>query len=137
MRIAVIPARGGSERIPRKNIKAFCGKPMLAWPIEVALASKLFDHVIVSTDDAEIAEVARASGAEVPFVRPDALSGAHTGTTEVMGHAVGWARDAGWEIDAACCVYATAASIAWRSNRATGGLPLLRPRSPRRSIGRS
>ena len=68
--IAVIPARGGSKRIPRKNIKDFCGKPMIAWSIEAATASGLFDHIIVSTDDAEIAEVAKEWGAEVPFMRP-------------------------------------------------------------------
>jgi N-acylneuraminate cytidylyltransferase len=70
MRLAVIPARGGSKRIPRKNIKDFHGKPMIAWPIMAAIESKCFDHIIVSTDDAEIAEVAKSYGAEVPFIRP-------------------------------------------------------------------
>lgn len=67
MNLAVIPARGGSKRIPRKNIKEFCGKPMIAWSIKIAFKSRLFDHVIVTTDDDEIAEVARGHGAEVPF----------------------------------------------------------------------
>ena len=70
MKLAVIPARGGSKRIPRKNIKLFGGKPMIAWSIEAAIQSGCFDRIIVSTDDAEIADVARAYGAEVPFVRP-------------------------------------------------------------------
>ena len=80
MKLAVIPARGGSRRIPRKNIKLFCGRPMIAWSIEAALQSACFDQIIVSTDDAEIAEVARQHGAEVPFVRPAELSDDRTGT---------------------------------------------------------
>lgn len=108
MRIAIIPARGGSKRIPRKNIKDFCGKPMIAWSIEVAKASGLFDHVIVSTDDNEIAEVAKQWGAEVPFMRPAELSNDYTGTTEVIAHATQWALDRGLEVDAVCCIYATA-----------------------------
>lgn len=108
MKIAVIPARGGSKRIPRKNVKRFCGKPMLAWSIEAAKASGLFDHIIVSTDDAEIAEVAKQWGAEVPFMRPAALSDDHTGTTEVIAHATRWAVDQGWPVTVVCCIYATA-----------------------------
>lgn len=73
MNLAIIPARGGSKRIPRKNIRDFCGKPMIAWSIEAARASGLFEHIVVSTDDDEIAEVARAHGAEVPFRRPAEL----------------------------------------------------------------
>ena len=75
MKIAVIPARGGSKRIPRKNVRQFCGKPLLAYPIDICLQSGLFKHVIVSTDSEEIAEVARACGAEVPFMRPPELAG--------------------------------------------------------------
>jgi pseudaminic acid cytidylyltransferase len=86
--IAVIPARGGSQRIPRKNIKAFGGRPMIAWSIEAALACGLFDQVVVSTDDAEIAEVARAHGAQVPFMRPAALADHHTPTRPVVLHAL-------------------------------------------------
>jgi pseudaminic acid cytidylyltransferase len=111
MRIAVIPARGGSKRIPRKNIKIFCGKPMIAWSIEVAVASGLFDKVVVSTDDAEIVKVARNWGAEVPFIRPAALSGDYAGTTEVIAHATQWALDDGLDVDAVCCIYATAPLI--------------------------
>lgn len=108
MKIAVIPARGGSKRIPRKNIKDFCGKPMIAWSIEAAKASRLFDHIIVSTDDAEIAEVAKQWGAEIPFMRPDELSDDYAGTTEVIAHAVQWAINQGFDVDAVCCLYATA-----------------------------
>ncbi len=108
MRIAVIPARGGSKRIPRKNIKPFAGKPMIAWSIEVAKASGLFDRVFVSTDDAEIAELAKQWGAEVPFMRPDELSNDYAGTTEVISHATQWALEQGLDVDAVCCIYATA-----------------------------
>lgn len=111
MRIAVIPARGGSKRIPRKNIKQFYGKPMIAWSIEAARSSGLFEHVIVSTDDAEIAEVAKQYGAEVPFMRPDELSNDHVGTTAVIAHATQWALDQGFEVTAVCCIYATAPFI--------------------------
>lgn len=108
MKIAVIPARGGSKRIPRKNIRDFRGKPMIAWSIEAARAAGLFDHIIVSTDDAEITAIARACGAEVPFVRPPELSDDHAGTTPVIAHATRWAMDQGWPLEAVCCVYATA-----------------------------
>lgn len=111
MKIAVIPARGGSKRIPRKNIKPFCGKPMIAWSIEAANSSGLFEHVIVSTDDAEIAEVARQWGAEVPFMRPEELANDHAGTTPVIAHATQWALDQGFAVAAVCCIYATAPFI--------------------------
>ena len=108
MRLAVIPARGGSKRIPRKNIKQFCGKPMIAWSIAAAHASGCFDRIIVSTDDAEIAEIAKAHGAEAPFMRPPELSDDHTGTTPVIAHAVAWQNAAGEQVCNACCIYATA-----------------------------
>jgi N-acylneuraminate cytidylyltransferase len=108
MKIAVIPARGGSKRIPRKNIKLFCGKPMIAWSIEAAKNSDLFDRIIVSTDDAEIAEVAKQCGAEVPFMRPAQLSNDFAGTTEVIAHATQWVLNQGFNVDAVCCIYATA-----------------------------
>lgn len=111
MKIAVIPARGGSKRIPRKNIKNFCGKPMIAWSIEAAKASALFDRIFVSTDDAEIADIAKQWGAEVPFMRPAELSNDYAGTTEVIAHATQWALDQGLELDAVCCIYATAPFI--------------------------
>ena len=109
MDIAILPARGGSKRIPRKNIRDFCGRPMIAWPIATALASGLFKRVMVSTDDDEIAEVARKSGAEVPFVRPVEFADDHSDTTSVIVHALSWAIEAGWEVEAACCIYPTAA----------------------------
>ena len=108
MKLAIIPARGGSKRIPLKNIKPFCGKPMIAWSIEAALQSACFDQVIVSTDDAEIAEVARRWGAAVPFVRPAELSDDHTGTIPVIRHAIEWFNRQGQSVEQACCLYATA-----------------------------
>lgn len=108
MRLAVIPARGGSKRIPRKNIKLFGGKPMIAWSIEAAIQSGCFERIVVSTDDNEIAEVARAHGADVPFVRPPELSDDHTGTIPVIAHAVQWQNDTGPAATQVCCIYATA-----------------------------
>lgn len=104
----MIPARGGSKRIPRKNIRFFLGKPMIVWSIEAAIASGCFDKVVVSTDDADIASIALKSGAEVPFLRPDSLSDDYTSSTAVVRHAVSWLLSAGWSIDMACCIYATA-----------------------------
>jgi pseudaminic acid cytidylyltransferase len=108
VRLAVIPARGGSKRIPQKNIRDFCGKPIISYTIATAKTCGLFDHVIVSTDDAEIAEVARRFGAEAPFVRPRELSDDFTGTNAVVKHAVLWFRDRGTPVTEACCMYATA-----------------------------
>lgn len=108
MRVCVIPARGGSKRIPRKNVKPFAGKPMIAHSIEAAKAVGLFDRIVVSTDDAEIAEVARAFGAEAPFVRPAELSNDFAGTHEVVGHTVRWLAEHGAPSTHACCIYATA-----------------------------
>lgn len=105
MKIAVIPARGGSKRIPRKNIKDFCGKPMIAWSIEAAQKSKLFDHIIVSTDDEEIAKIAREYGAETPFKRPLGLADDLTPTVPVIAHAVEACNALGWAVDYACCIY--------------------------------
>jgi pseudaminic acid cytidylyltransferase len=111
MRIAVIPARGASKRIPLKNIKSFCGKPMIAWSIEVARSSGLFEHIIVSTDDTEIADVAKMCGAEVPYKRPEELSNDHAGVTPVIAHATQWALDQGLDLSAVCCIYAAAPFI--------------------------
>ncbi len=108
MKLAIIPARGGSKRIPRKNIKLFCAKPMIAWSIEAALQSGCFDQIIVSTDDEEIAEVARHYGATVPFMRPAQLSDDHTGTIPVIRHAIEWFNAQGQPVAHACCLYATA-----------------------------
>lgn len=108
MRLAVIPARGGSKRIPRKNIKPFGGKPMIVWSIETAMQSGCFDRIIVSTDDTEIADVARSHGAEVPFMRPPELSDDHTGTIPVIAHAIQWQNENGPLATEVCCIYATA-----------------------------
>lgn len=108
MRVAIIPARGGSKRIPRKNIKDFGGKPIIAWSIEAALASNCVDRVIVSTDDDEIAKVAREWGSEVPFMRSSELSDDHTGTIPVVAHAIRWLEQHGTSPTEVCCIYATA-----------------------------
>ena len=108
MKLCVIPARGGSKRIPRKNIRNFFGKPMIAWSIEAAQASGCFDQIIVSTDDEEIADVAQQWGAEVPFMRPAHLADDLAGTTPVVTHAVNWHQAHGSELTAVCCLYATA-----------------------------
>ncbi|PUA45986.1 pseudaminic acid cytidylyltransferase [Pseudomonas protegens] len=106
--VAIIPARGGSKRIARKNLKAFDGVPMLARSIDKALSSGLFRQVVVSTDDPEIAELALACGAEVPFIRPPALADDFTGTAAVIVHALQALREQGREYEYACCIYATA-----------------------------
>ena len=105
MKLAVIPARGGSKRIPRKNIREFAGKPMIAHAIDAALRCGLFDHVLVSTDDDEIASIAIAHGAEVPFRRPAELADDHTPTVPVVAHAIQACRNMGWPVTHACCIY--------------------------------
>ncbi len=111
MNVAIIPARGGSKRIPRKNIKDFCGKPMIAWSIEAARQSERFARIVVSTDDPEIAEIAVQWGAEVPFMRPAALSDDHTGTLPVIHHATEWFIQQNEPAEHVCCIYATAPFI--------------------------
>jgi len=106
--IAIIPARGGSKRIPRKNIKDFFGKPLIAYSIEVALASNLFEKVVVTTDDKEIAKIAQEYGAEVPFLRPEKLSDDFSGTADVIEHAVSVLESKGEYYDYVCTIYATA-----------------------------
>lgn len=108
MKLAVIPARGGSKRIPRKNIRPFLGRPMIAYTIDVALESGLFDRVLVSTDDGEIAAVAKEIGVEAPFVRPPELSDDFATTAAVIAHAIDWQRDNGEAATSVCCLYATA-----------------------------
>lgn len=124
MRLAVIPARGESKRIPRKNIKAFCGKPIIAWSIEAAEASACFDRIIVSTDDREIAETALEYGAEAPFLRPAELCDDHTPTAPVIAHAIHWHRDQGLEPEHVCCIYATAPFV--QAADLSAGLSLLK-----------
>ncbi|MER2492160.1 pseudaminic acid cytidylyltransferase [Catenovulum sediminis] len=108
MNIAIIPARGGSKRIPKKNIRPFAGKPLIAHSIQVAQQAKIFDHIMVSTDSDEIAEVARAYGAEVPFIRPENLADDFTGTRPVTNHAIQYYLKQGINLKYACCIYATA-----------------------------
>jgi pseudaminic acid cytidylyltransferase len=105
MNIAIIPARGGSKRIPRKNIKLFGGKPMIAYAITAAKNSGLFDHVLVSTDDTEIAAIANELGAETPFVRPAELANDFTATVPVVAHAIQACEALGWSFDNVCCIY--------------------------------
>ena len=106
-RIAVLPARGGSKRIPRKNIKAFCGKPLICYSIEAALESGLFSRVVVSTDCEEVAGVAADAGAEVPFMRPVELASDQAGTFPVVRHAIGEVCEQISSNDV-CCIYPTA-----------------------------
>ena len=107
MRVAVIPARGGSKRIPRKNIRTFVGQPIIVWPIKAALSSGLFDKVVVSTDDAEIAEVARDAGASVPFMRPENLSDDFADTKSVVRHAISELKLETEPEVQVCCIYPT------------------------------
>jgi pseudaminic acid cytidylyltransferase len=106
--IAIIPARGGSKRIPRKNVREFCGKPMIAWSIAVALEAKAFDAVLVSTDDEEIAAIAEASGAQAPFRRPADLATDQAPTLPVIAHAMRWFEEHRGPVRFACCIYPTA-----------------------------
>ena len=106
--IAIIPARGGSKRIPNKNIKLFAGKPIISYSIKAAQETNLFDRIIVSTDSGEIAEVAKTCGAEIPFIRPAELSDDFTATVPVLLHALNWLNAHESASDYFCCVYATA-----------------------------
>lgn len=106
--VAIIPARGGSKRIKNKNIKLFNGKPLIAYSIEAAIGSNLFDQVVVSTDCPEIAKLSQELGAAVPFMRPESLSDDFTGTREVISHAIESMQEDGLNIEYCCCIYATA-----------------------------
>lgn len=106
--VAIITARGGSKRIPRKNIKEFLGKPIIVYSIEAALTSGIFDEVMVSTDDEEIAEIAKKAGADIPFMRSDELANDYATTTDVIGEVLKSYKEIGKEFDYACCIYPTA-----------------------------
>lgn len=110
-RLAIITARGGSKRIPRKNIKEFCGKPILAYSIEAAIASGMFDTVMVSTDDEEIAEIAKQYGAQVPFYRSEATSNDYATTNDVILEVLDEYEKRGETFELACCIYPTAPFI--------------------------
>jgi len=105
MKLAVIPARGGGKRIPRKNVRPFAGKPMIGYAIAAAQASGVFDDIVVSTDDPEIAEVARGLGAQVPFMRPTELAGDLTPTLPVVSHAITQMQALGRRPEQVCCIY--------------------------------
>lgn len=124
MKLAIIPARGGSKRIPRKNIKTFANKPMIAHAINAAIGSDLFDRVIVTTDDNEIAHIAREWGAETPFARPQELADDMTPTAPVIAHAIQACEGMGWHIDMACCIYPCVPFI--QENDLKGALELLK-----------
>lgn len=109
--VAIITARGGSKRIPRKNIKEFCGKPILAYSIEAALKSGLFDTVMVSTDDEEIAEIGKRYGAEVPFYRSEKTANDFATTNDVLLEVLEEYEKRGQHFDVACCIYPTAPFI--------------------------
>jgi pseudaminic acid cytidylyltransferase len=119
--LCIIPARGGSKRIPRKNIRLFHGRPIIAWPISTALESGCFDRVVVSTDDEEIAEVARKWGAEVPFLRPPELADDHTGTRAVLKHAVRELTGTATTVQVGC-IYATAVFVSCETLRSAVAL---------------
>jgi len=106
--LAIIPARGGSKRIPNKNIRLFSSKPLIAYSIQAALDANCFDKVIVSTDSEHIASVARECGAEVPFIRPEELSDDYVGTTAVTRHGIKAMQALGYDFEFTCCIYATA-----------------------------
>ena len=111
MNVAIIPARGGSKRILDKNIKDFCGKPIIAYSIRAAQESELFDRIIVSTDSKKIAEVASLLGAEIPFMRPQELSDDLTHTDPVILHALEWLLEKECDVNYVCCLYPTAPFI--------------------------
>ncbi len=107
-KLAIITARGGSKRIPRKNIKEFCGKPILCYSIEAAKKANVFDEIMVSTEDAEIAQVAKKAGASVPFFRSADTSGDYASTDDVIMEVLRSYQKIGQEFDAFCCIYPTA-----------------------------
>jgi pseudaminic acid cytidylyltransferase len=109
--VAIIPARGGSKRIPNKNMRPFAGKPMISYSIQAAQDTGVFDRVLVSTDSDDIAQIAMKLGAEAPFIRPPALSDDHTATAPVITHALEWLKANGTDATHACCIYATAPFI--------------------------
>lgn len=110
-KLAIITARGGSKRIPGKNIKSFCGKPIIAYSIESAIESGIFDQVMVSTDDVEIANIAKEAGAQVPFMRSKKTSDDYATTAEVVEEVLRMYFDAGKEFDYVCCIYPTAVFV--------------------------
>ena len=107
MKVAIIPARGGTKRIPKKNIKIFCGKPIIGWTIHTLKKSRIFNKIIVSTDDKKISSIAKKYNAEVPFTRPRWLANDQVGTSDVVVHAISWLKKQGYKPVEVCCVYPT------------------------------
>jgi len=112
--LAVIIARGGSKRIPKKNIRNFCGQPMISWSIKAAKKSKCFDKIIVSTDDQEIANISKTNGAEIPFIRPRKLADDFSTTQDVVKHAIKWFEENNFKLELVCCIYAAAPLISYK-----------------------
>ncbi|WP_293760126.1 pseudaminic acid cytidylyltransferase [uncultured Paraglaciecola sp.] len=127
MNLAIIPARGGSKRIPGKNIKSFAGKPLIAYSIDAAIDSGLFNKIIISTDSEEVAEVAKAYGADVPFIRPKELSNDIVGTRPVTNHAIKFCIEQFYKPKFCCCIYATAPFL--QANYLRQGLDSLKQNS--------
>ena len=107
MKVAIIPARGGTKRIPKKNIKNICGKPIIGWTIDIVKKSKIFNKIIVSTDDKKIGTIAKKYNAEVPFIRPAKLANDKVGTSDVVVHAISWLKKEGYTPSEVCCIYPT------------------------------
>lgn len=122
MNVCIIPARGGSKRIPKKNIHEFFNKPMIYWSIKAAKDSNCFEKIIVSTDDPEISIIAKNFGAEVPFLRPKELSDDNTPTQPVIKHAIEWLEKAGFNFKYVCCIYATAPLLKSEDIRKSQGI---------------
>lgn len=120
--IAIITARGGSKRIPRKNVKLFCGKPIITYSIEAALQSGLFEEVMVSTEDEEIARIAREAGAQVPFMRSSESAGDYASTDDVLLEVLEVYKEQGREFDSFCCLYPTAPFVTAEKLRTAMGL---------------
>ena len=120
--IAIITARGGSKRIPRKNVKLFCGKPIITYSIEAALQSGLFEEVMVSTEDEEIARIAREAGAQVPFMRSSESAGDYASTDDVLLEVLAAYKERGREFDSFCCLYPTAPFVTAEKLRTAMGL---------------
>ena len=116
--IAIITARGGSKRIPRKNIKDFLGSPIITYSVKAALTSGIFDEVMVSTDDEEIAQIARKAGASVPFLRSSENANDFANTTDVLTEVLNQYKEAGRTFDVACCLYPTAPFVTAQKLRA-------------------
>lgn len=120
--IAIITARGGSKRIPRKNVKLFCGKPIITYSIEAALQSGLFEEVMVSTEDEEIARIAKEAGAQVPFMRSSESAGDYASTDDVLLEVLAAYKERGREFDSFCCLYPTAPFVTAEKLKTAMGL---------------